>query len=80
MCGNVLEWTRSLWGEYPYPVDQQGQGQRENLDAGRDVARVLRGGAFPGPLKLVRCAFRLRNYPLSSDWFIGFRVVLLPSR
>ena len=46
LSGNVLEWTRSLWGEYPYPTDENVQAQRENLDAGSDVARVLRGGAF----------------------------------
>ena len=29
------EWTRSLWGKYPYPTDKKVQAQRENLDAGR---------------------------------------------
>jgi iron(II)-dependent oxidoreductase len=50
MSGNVWEWTRSLWGEdsrppafgYPYHA----QVGREQLDAGHDVLRVVRGGAF----------------------------------
>ncbi len=49
LSGNVLEWTRSLWEKYPYPTDEQAQAQRENLDAGRIEARVLRGGAFDDP-------------------------------
>ena len=46
MSGNVWEWTRSLWGDYPYPTDQQERARRENLQAGRETPRVLRGGAF----------------------------------
>jgi len=79
MSGNVLEWTRSLWGEYPYPLDQEGQSQRENLEAGSGVARVLRGGAFSDHHRLVRCAYRCRNYPNLRDDVIGFRVVVRPA-
>jgi formylglycine-generating enzyme required for sulfatase activity len=50
MSGNVWEWTRSLWGKdwdkphfrYPYEAG----GGREDLGAGVDVLRVLRGGAY----------------------------------
>jgi formylglycine-generating enzyme required for sulfatase activity len=44
MSGNVWEWTRGLWGDqsgYPYRPGKE----REHLGAGRDVARVLRGGS-----------------------------------
>ena len=49
MSGNVWEWTRTLWGKkwdktdfkYPYKVDA-----REDLNAQKEVLRVLRGGAF----------------------------------
>ncbi|MEN8691715.1 MAG: SUMF1/EgtB/PvdO family nonheme iron enzyme, partial [Desulfobacterales bacterium] len=50
MAGNVWEWTSSLWGEdwdkpeYRYPYDFiEG---RENLKAGDDALRVLRGGSW----------------------------------
>jgi hypothetical protein len=50
LSGNVSEWTRSLWGEdfsksefgYPYDPDDA---KRENLAAGNNVLRVLRGGS-----------------------------------
>ena len=58
LSGNVLEWTRSLWEKYPYPTDEKAQAQRENLDAGSDVARVWRGGAFDDLRRHVRCAYR----------------------
>ena len=40
--------------EYPYDANDG----RENLDAGRDVRRVLRGGAFDDTTWGVRCAYR----------------------
>jgi formylglycine-generating enzyme required for sulfatase activity len=42
MAGNVWEWTTSVYKNYPYDPDDG----RENLEAGDDVRRVLRGGAF----------------------------------
>jgi formylglycine-generating enzyme required for sulfatase activity len=78
MAGNVWEWTRSLWGQYPYPTDKRRLAQRENLQAPEDEPRVLRGGAVWGSLRDMRCAFRVRFRPDERDWGIGFRVVLLP--
>jgi formylglycine-generating enzyme required for sulfatase activity len=82
MAGNVWEWTRSLWGEsiskpefgYPY---NPGDG-REDLEAGRGVLRVLRGGAFARGARHVRCAYRYWLYPDSRYWFRGFRLVASP--
>ena len=79
MAGNVWEWTRSVWGEYPYPSDAKEQARREALQAPTDQARVLRGGAFDVIPRLVRCAYRYRDLPDNSFWFIGFRVVVLPA-
>ena len=42
MLGNVWEWTRSVYGANPYPLDDP---QRELPAAGNDgTTRVVRGG------------------------------------
>jgi formylglycine-generating enzyme required for sulfatase activity len=77
MVGNVWEWTRSLWGKafkkrhfkYPYKLNDG----RENLAAGSDILRVVRGGAFYMSGRL-RCAQRHTDYPDSGHYYIGFRV------
>jgi formylglycine-generating enzyme required for sulfatase activity len=82
MSGNVWEWTRSLWGkdsskpEFKYPYDSADG--REKLDAPRNVYRVLRGGAFDGSGRLVRCADRRRDDPGSWNWYLGFRLAVRP--
>jgi formylglycine-generating enzyme required for sulfatase activity len=82
MAGNVLEWTRSLWGtnaerpyyRYPYrPTDG-----RENTDTGLEELRVLRGGGFYPNRRFVRCAYRIRSGPSGSSMYLGFRVVMHP--
>jgi formylglycine-generating enzyme required for sulfatase activity len=74
LSGNVWEWTRSLYEDYPYdPTDG-----RENLEAGNDVARVLRGGSFLDPAVFVRCAARFRLVPDLRGRYVGFRVVVAP--
>jgi len=73
MSGNMWEWTQSLWGgssevpdfQYPYRVDDG----RENLEAGDDVPRVLRGGSFFFDERLIRCACR--------DWTSPFQEQVL---
>jgi len=84
LSGNVWEWTRSLWGEsiskpeFGYPYDP-GDG-REDLEAGRDILRVLRGGAFDFGAWLVRCAYRGGFHPRGRRWGSGFRLVASPVR
>jgi len=79
MAGNVWEWTRSLWSgdlrepDFKYPYDPR-DGQ-EDLEAGRDVRRVLRGGGFLSEDWFVRCAARLRIDPNGRDGDRGFRLV-----
>ncbi len=72
MAGNVWEWTRSLWGkdgskpEFGYPYTNR-QTEREDLTAGRDVLRVLRGGSFNDDARDVQCASRFRLGPDSTS-------------
>jgi formylglycine-generating enzyme required for sulfatase activity len=82
MAGNVWEWTRSLWGHdeqttefgYAYvPTDG-----REDESASDEVRRVLRGGAFVSPSRLVRCAYRIGSPPLNRYPNVGFRLVVSP--
>ncbi|HFC09616.1 MAG TPA: hypothetical protein ENJ54_07205 [Chloroflexi bacterium] len=74
MSGNVWEWTRSLFKEYPYDP----QDGRENLEAPGDMARVLRGGSFFSGRGGARAAVRLWYDPLNGLWDGGFRVVVAP--
>ncbi|MGH2357066.1 MAG: NACHT domain-containing protein [Candidatus Limnocylindria bacterium] len=81
MSGNVWEWMRSLWGKnwgkpdfaYPYKPDDP---EREDLDAGNDVLRVVRGGSWGYDRDFARCAFRFRLRPVARNYHIGFRVVV----
>ncbi|HQH87122.1 MAG TPA: SUMF1/EgtB/PvdO family nonheme iron enzyme, partial [Anaerolineaceae bacterium] len=83
--GNVWEWTRSLWGkdgqrqkpEFTYPYSQRLQ-ERENLKAGREICRVMRGGSWDDSQWLARCAFRIRYSPDLRHYSVGFRVSLSP--
>ena len=76
LSGNVWEWTRSMWGSYPYPKPGEKRQQREGLKAkGR---RVLRGGSFGNYQNLVRCAARGSSGPDDRDNDLGFRIVVSP--
>jgi formylglycine-generating enzyme required for sulfatase activity len=82
LSGNVWEWTRSLWGkdildpEFKYPYNPEDG--RENLEAGNEVPRVLRGGAFGSDSRSVRCASRDGNSPNTRLRYDGVRVVVSP--
>jgi len=81
MAGNVWEWTRSLWGEvwekpdFGYPYDPRDG--REDLEAGREVRRVLRGGVFVDDERTVRCACRDRDDPRYCFGDYGFRLCVV---
>ncbi|MBN2393987.1 MAG: SUMF1/EgtB/PvdO family nonheme iron enzyme, partial [Anaerolineae bacterium] len=75
LSGNVWEWTRSHWKDYPYRTDDG----REDLAAGSNVHRVWRGGAFGDNDWYVRCAARFDYDPSFRFSLIGFRVVVSPS-
>ena len=71
MAGNVWEWTRSLYRDYPYRADDG----REDVEA--DGLRVVRGGAFYLDARYVRCAVRFRRGPSLVSYYCGFRVALV---
>jgi formylglycine-generating enzyme required for sulfatase activity len=75
LSGNVWEWTRSIWAEYPYEPDYEGR-SRESLAA--SGPRVVRGGAFNGVPRGVRAAYRGRGVPGARGGSLGFRVVVSP--
>jgi formylglycine-generating enzyme required for sulfatase activity len=74
LSGNVWEWTRSLWDEYPYPLERIARRKREDLQAPVEESRVLRGGAFWYGHQYVRCAVRYGYVARVVYFGIGFRV------
>ncbi len=78
MSGNVWEWTRSVYEDDPYPNDVKNWVVREDLMAGTEKHRVLRGGSwFIYDLSML-CAIRDWYYPDSWGSDVGFRVVASP--
>jgi formylglycine-generating enzyme required for sulfatase activity len=81
MAGNVSEWTRSIWGKYPYNA-KDGRERLERLDSFSRLTGLgppsRRGGSFYGNRRDVRCAVRLKGSRGGRDWNIGFRVVTYP--
>jgi formylglycine-generating enzyme required for sulfatase activity len=71
MAGNVWEWTRSLYRDYPYDPDDG----REDL--GASGSRVVRGGAFNLTENDVRCAYRNWDYSNYRYGSYGFRVCVV---
>ncbi|GHU79439.1 hypothetical protein FACS1894145_3590 [Bacteroidia bacterium] len=75
MHGNVREWCLDQWN---------GSDNYSTLSATDPVCtsgsnRVLRGGGWYGPALRCRSAYRDTVTPDFADYFIGFRVVFVPS-
>ena len=80
LTGNVDEWTMSLYGNvanheeasfrYPYRPEDG----REDLHAGLNVRRVVRGGGWTRDHILSRAANRMGNRPADRDNSTGFRL------
>lgn len=87
MSGNIWEWTRSAWGplrrekgryrselQYRYPYEPYDG--RESVSAGREVARVLRGGSWGVNQDDARPSYRYKDLPDLRFINVGFRVVV----
>ncbi len=72
MSGNVLEWTSSLYKDYPYGIDHE-----SNIDT--SSSRVLRSSSYVIPSFFLRTASRSRSTPrndgrlFDADFGYGFR-------
>jgi len=80
LAGNVWEWTRSQWADYPYPTRGAEREKREDLAAGTNSSRVLHGGAYYSDQTHARCAYRDGYFLAGWDVRVGFRVVVSPIR
>ena len=72
MHGNVREWTRSLYGKYPYDSSDC----REDMSSG--ALRVVRGGSWGNGVGNCRSACRYRSHPGNRGRYFGFRLACLP--
>jgi formylglycine-generating enzyme required for sulfatase activity len=74
MHGNVWEWCQDTWhdGYAGAPADGSA------WQAGGEVSRVLRGGAWHNEPRFCRAANRLANMPDIHDYSFGFRVCCSP--
>jgi len=69
LCGNVWEWTSTIYRNHPYSA----MDDRESLYS--DEPRVLKGGAWTVRSLGSRGAARYEAKPSCRKWNIGFRVV-----
>lgn len=74
LAGNVWEWTRSEYRDYPYDP-------RDGREDGADPARkrfTLRGGSWGDQPIYLRAAFRNHNAPVHYLVTVGFRLARHP--
>jgi formylglycine-generating enzyme required for sulfatase activity len=71
MHGNVWEWTNSRYDDYP----QGGGTDPDDPTPAQDLGvRILRGGAWTSPVKVVRSAHRYVSLISATNPAHGFRV------
>lgn len=70
-CGSVWEWTSSRFG--PYPGFSADPYKEYSAPWFADEHRVLRGGSFVTPRRLLRPTWRNYYQPERADLFCGFR-------
>ena len=72
MSGNVWEWCSDRYGSYSSSAQTNPVGPSSGYN------RVLRGGSWNNLAWRCRVSFRYYNYPSNRNYYIGFRVVLVP--
>ena len=81
MVGNVRQWTCTVWGEkriapdarYAYPYKDDG---RNDLNASRQLRRVVRGSTMNDDARWLRCSARSGQVPDDAGARISFRVAM----
>jgi formylglycine-generating enzyme required for sulfatase activity len=73
MSGNVWEWTRSLYKNYPYRAED---GRERDAINSSNITFVLRGGSFFNVQYGAACAFRNSDDPDLDDDYYGLRLVV----
>ncbi|MEX0321475.1 MAG: bifunctional serine/threonine-protein kinase/formylglycine-generating enzyme family protein [Puniceicoccaceae bacterium] len=74
MHGNVWEWCLDWKDDYPAGTVTDPTGPSSG------ARRVLRGGGWDGDARLCRSAFRYRDSPGDSGYYLGFRLALSSTR
>lgn len=78
MHGNVWEWTLDYYDE-SYGLDDLSETVMDPLNTNsRNVARVMRGGAFPHVIEVCRSASRYQQGMDGKYFTFGFRVMFQP--
>jgi formylglycine-generating enzyme required for sulfatase activity/cellulose biosynthesis protein BcsQ len=70
LVGNVWEWTRSIYKNYPYDPND---GREKLINSGD---RVIRGGSFRSSCQEVRCSARLKMSLGYRADDLGFRLII----
>ena len=78
MAGNVWEWTRSEYGEYPYPAVGTKAWRKRSFANGNRAVCVLRGGAFDYAQGDVRSSVRNYFVQVSRSGYVGIRCCVVP--
>ncbi|MFH1377843.1 MAG: bifunctional serine/threonine-protein kinase/formylglycine-generating enzyme family protein [Planctomycetota bacterium] len=73
MHGNVWEWTQDWYGSYTSET------QADPMGPFTSSFRVARGGSWFGTAEMCQSAFRYGHKPVPRPYYLGFRIIAVPS-